>query len=145
MKHQIPDISSLTRTTLLLRVWPIGCCRRSGNKSTRHHKQTHRTVIWQDHGMAFMIHDKKKFIDTIMPMWFPGLKHASWVRQLSMFGFKRILRDGKDKYHESCIRDIPELATTMQKVKRNGNTRGSNTPDSSPFWAQTTSAARLCL
>jgi HSF-type DNA-binding len=99
----------------------------------------HTVVSWQDHGMAFMIHDRKKFIDTIMPLWFPRLKYVSWVRQLNLFGFKRVHADGKDKgamYQESFIRGMPELAATVQKVKHTGNTRGSDSLDSSALWEQ---------
>jgi HSF-type DNA-binding len=140
MKHQNTDLVLDTKNSS----FPCVVHRMLSVIETLKHQgstsELHKVVSWQDHGMAFMVHDKKKFIDTIMPMWFPRLKHASWVRQISLFGFKRIHAEGKDKgalYHESFTRGIPELATTMQKVKRNGNARGSNNPDSSPSWAQT--------
>ena len=79
-------------------------------------------ISWQDHGMAFKIHDRKKFIELIMPQWFCRLKYTSFVRQLNLFGFKRIHKDGADKgamYHEDFLRDMPELAAGIPKLKRN--------------------------
>ena len=86
-------------------------------------------ISWQDHGMAFKIHDRKKFIELIMPQWFCRLKYTSFVRQLNLFGFKRIHKDGADKgamYHEDFLRDMPELAVNIPKVKRNKNRMPEN-------------------
>lgn len=83
-------------------------------------------ISWQDHGMAFKIHDRKKFIELIMPQWFCRLKYTSFIRQLNLFGFKRIHKDGPDKgamYHEDFLRDMPELAVNIPKVQRNKNRR----------------------
>jgi len=37
---------------------------------------------WCDHGMAFKICDRRRFVDAVMPIWFMRLKHASFVRQV---------------------------------------------------------------
>jgi HSF-type DNA-binding len=84
-------------------------------------KQLRKIICWQGHGMAFKIHDRKKFIEKVMPRYFSRLKYASWVRQLNLYGFKRIQRDGDDKgalYHEKFLRGLPMLAATMTKVKK---------------------------
>lgn len=33
-------------------------------------------VSWQEHGKAFRVHDKKKFIDVVMPTWFSRIKYS---------------------------------------------------------------------
>ncbi|CAB9520618.1 stress transcription factor A-3 [Seminavis robusta] len=112
-------------------------------------KDTHKlskVVSWQPHGMAFLVHDKKKFAEIIMPKWFPRLKHASWIRQLSLFGFKRVHAEGDDKgamYHESFIRGMPELAAKIQKVKRKKNNEDAISPSSSGLSLNTASLAFL--
>ena len=56
-----------------------------------------QTIVgWQKQGAAFRVHDKKKFEDLIMPVWFVRLKYSSFVRQLSLFGFKKIHKETAD-------------------------------------------------
>jgi HSF-type DNA-binding len=50
-------------------------------------------VSWQKQGTAFRVHDKQKFEALIMPVWFIRLKYSSFVRQLSLYGFKKIHKD----------------------------------------------------
>lgn len=54
-------------------------------------------VSWQQHGRAFKIHNRKKFVDEIMPIWFSRIKCNTFFRQLSLYGFKRITSAGPDK------------------------------------------------
>ena len=54
-------------------------------------------VSWQPHGTSFKIHDRKKFISVVMPVWFIRIQYTSWIRQLNTFGFKKIHEDGPDK------------------------------------------------
>ena len=60
-------------------------------------KSLQEVVSWQEHGKAFRVHDKKKFIEVVMPTWFSRIKYSSWVRQLSSYGFQKIHADGVDK------------------------------------------------
>lgn len=79
-------------------------------------------ISWQGHGLAFKIHDRQKFINIVMPIWFCRLKYSSFVRQMNLFGFKRIQQEGSDKgamFHESFIRDEPEMAAAIEKLKKN--------------------------
>ncbi|CAB9529609.1 Heat stress transcription factor [Seminavis robusta] len=89
-------------------------------------------ISWQEHGMAFKIHDRKKLMDLVMPVWFPRLKYSSWVRQLNSYGFKRVINEGNDKscvYHEKFLRDMPEMAATIDRVPRK---KKSSTTESDP-------------
>lgn len=99
----------------------------------RTHTDLRETISWLGNGMAFKIHDRQKFIDIIMPIWFHRWKYSSLVRQLSQYGFKRVLTEGDDKgalYHESFIRDMPELAAGIEKANRKGKAQQQewNTP-----------------
>lgn len=60
-------------------------------------KKLQAVVSWQDHGRAFKVHDKKKFVSIVMPTWFVRIKYSSWIRQLSLFGFHKIHEEGPDK------------------------------------------------
>ena len=53
-------------------------------------KKLQRIVSWSDHGKAFKVHDRKKFVSIVLPTWFVRLKHSSWIRQLHLYGFKRV-------------------------------------------------------
>lgn len=81
-----------------------------------------KIISWQKHGMAFKIHDKNKFTNIVMPIYFSRLKYSSFIRQTNLFGFKRINSEGADKgcyFHESFVRDMPEMAATIDKNKKN--------------------------
>jgi HSF-type DNA-binding len=81
----------------------------------------HQIISWKEHGMAFKIHDRQKFMNLVMPVWFPRLKYTSWIRQLHCYGFKRIVAEGNDKscvYHEMFLRDMPELAARIERVPK---------------------------
>ncbi|CAB9505536.1 shock factor protein 4 [Seminavis robusta] len=83
-------------------------------------KRLRKIVRWLDHGMAFKVYDRKRFISIVMPTWFIRLKHTSWIRQLNLYGFDRI-QEGPDKgaiYHEKFLRGQPDLARGMEKPKR---------------------------
>ena len=56
-----------------------------------------KIVSWQPHGKAFKIHDRKKFVSVVMPVWFMRIKYTSWIRQLNTYGFKKVHEDGPDK------------------------------------------------
>ena len=59
-------------------------------------QKIHQIVSWLPHGQAFKIHDRNKFTNVVMPIWFMRLKYVSWVRQLNQYGFKTI-QDGPDR------------------------------------------------
>lgn len=98
-------------------------------------KSFKKIISWQRHGMAFKIHDRQKFIDKVMPRYFSRLKYSSWVRQLNLYGFKRIQMDGSDKgalYHENFIRGMPELSATIAKVKKSKQPPRANEVEKEP-------------
>ena len=91
----------------------------SRDSSMAHLKQI---ISWQQHGFAFKIHDRQKFVNIVMPIWFCRLKYSSFVRQMNLFGFKRIQQEGSDKgamFHESFVRGESEMAASIDKGKKN--------------------------
>ena len=51
-------------------------------------------VSWQPHGKCFLIHNEKKFCDSVLPKYFCRLKYTSLQRQLHFHGFKRLCKQG---------------------------------------------------
>jgi hypothetical protein len=94
-------------------------------------KSLEKIVSFLPHGRAWMIHDRKAFIDMIMPIFFFKQKFISFQRQLLLFGFQRITADGPDKgayYHQLFIRSCPELARQMTKAKKGGKSEPQSHP-----------------
>ena len=60
-------------------------------------------VSWSSSGMSFCIHDRDRFIDTIMPRYFPHQHHLkSFFRQLSLYGFQRVKKPQGSSPSSSC-------------------------------------------
>ena len=62
-------------------------------------------VSWNPHGRAFTIHKPVEFTNILIPKYYQMKNYASFLRQLNIYGFKCISRDGPDKgahYHVSA-------------------------------------------
>ena len=46
-------------------------------------------ISWLPHGHSFLIYDKKKFTETILPIYFKGTKYESFTRKLNRWGLTR--------------------------------------------------------
>jgi hypothetical protein len=69
-------------------------------------------------GRAFAIHQPRKFMEVIMPRYFGTTRMSSFQRQLQIYGFRRVVTEGRDKgsyYHEFFLKGQEELAL---KIKR---------------------------
>lgn len=53
-------------------------------------------VSWQPHGRAFLVHDQERFVKEIMTSHFRQTRFSSFQRQLSLYGFLRLTRQGPD-------------------------------------------------
>lgn len=76
-------------------------------------------VGWQAHGRAFMVRDKKRFTNEVLALYFKQSKFASFCRQLALYGFIRLRKNGPDKgayYHRLCIRGMPKLSAEIHRV-----------------------------
>ena len=92
-----------------------------------------KIVSWQPHGRAFLIRDYGLFVSIIMPRYFPKIKKiTSLQRQLNLYGFERLTREGPDEgayYHECFLRGRPELTAhrmVRNRVKGTGYKAASN-------------------
>eukprot|EP00985_Skeletonema_marinoi_P013599 scaffold6774_cov77-Skeletonema_marinoi.AAC.1 len=89
-----------------------------------------QAVTWLPHGRAFKIHDKVKFMNKVVPVFFNQTKIRSFNRQLYMWGFRRIGRgDEQVWFHDNFLRGKPEDMKHMVRTKIKGNTAVSNEED----------------
>lgn len=95
-------------------------------------------ISWQHHGRCFKVHDIKAFENEVLPHFFPQQrKYASFRRQLSIYGFKRLLKTGSDQngyYHEMFLRGKPYLCRLIPRVVKKQNAfDNSNLQDEPDF------------
>ena len=51
-------------------------------------------ISWANQGTSFVVYDRKKLIQTLLPMFFVGqTKYQSFERQLSLWAFERNVAD----------------------------------------------------
>jgi hypothetical protein len=75
-------------------------------------------VSFLPHGRAFVVHDKTRFLQEILPKYFNHGAWHSFTRQLSLYGFRRVVR-GSDHgayYHELFLRGHNGLCLHMRRV-----------------------------
>ena len=68
----------------------------------RHTEELAHIITWIQHGRSFIVRDQEAFRDEVMPRFFKPTLYKSFIRQLSLWGFKRITRgpDAGSYYHE---------------------------------------------
>jgi hypothetical protein len=78
-------------------------------------------ISWQNHSRSFVIHDNKK-LQAILPNYFNITKTSSFLRQLNIYGFSRIVHgpDAGGYYHERFLRGMRWLAQTITPFKVKG-------------------------
>lgn len=96
-------------------------------------------ISWQPHGRCFVVHNPKLFVEQVMPHYFSQSKLTSFQRQLNLYGFQRLTRDGRDSggyYHELFLRGKPFLCEQMTRTKVKGTGfKAASSPQSEPdFW-----------
>lgn len=72
-------------------------------------------IGWLPGGKAFMIYQKEKFSNNILPLFFKKTKYTSFTRKLSRWNFNRISNGPNIGafYHELFQRDSKHLCTKM--------------------------------
>lgn len=92
-------------------------------------------ITWLPQGRGFVIFDKKKLAEEVLPRHFQGTKYTSFTRRLRRWNFA-IQTDGHKRasyFHPSFIRGQPELCRTMvavqqiRKKRKSGNLPTSQT------------------
>ena len=92
-------------------------------------EQYSHLISWMPHGRAWKVINKELLTEEVIPKFFGQSKYASFNRQLSGWGFKRLQRVGPDfgcYYHECFLRGKPELTRLMRRVPRG---QGKATPN----------------
>ncbi|KAF6032467.1 HSF1 [Bugula neritina] len=86
-----------------------------------------KLISWDESGLSFHLHDQTAFAREILPKYFKHNNLASFVRQLNMYGFKKITaidqgslnpKDGMEFENSDFTRDEPEQ---MKFIKRKGS------------------------
>jgi SHAQKYF class myb-like DNA-binding protein len=86
-------------------------------------------ISWMPHGRAWKLHSRDLFQTEVAPKYFHQEKFASFSRQLTGWGFKRLTKQGPDfnsYYHQCFLRDRPDLVVLLKRVPNN---LGRSTPD----------------
>mmetsp|Transcript_19979 Transcript_19979/g.49713 ORF Transcript_19979/g.49713 Transcript_19979/m.49713 type:complete len:332 (+) Transcript_19979:60-1055(+) len=88
-------------------------------------------VSWVDGGEAFKVHDLKRFVDEIVPIYFKQSKYKSFQRQLYFYGFIRENSSGKQGHtpgsyrHPRFVRGQKTWCLSMapKKSKKRGSSK----------------------
>jgi len=87
-------------------------------------------ISWLSHGKSFIVYDKKKFVESILPRFFKESKFTSFTRKLNRWGFTRISRGVETGayQHEYFRRDEPNLCLKMRCQKKHETKKIDATP-----------------
>ena len=86
------------------------------------------------HGRAFKVHNKKKFVQVVMPKYFANNNWKSFRRQLNLYNFIRISDGGLDDgayYHKCLLKGRPDLLPLIVRTKIKGGASKNATTNSS--------------
>ena len=91
--------------------------------------QHERIISWQPHGLCFIVRERDEFVKDVMPRYFSQSKMPSFLRQLNLYGFRR-LETGLDKggyYHRLFMRGNSQLCDQITRGvgKTGGHVHGS--------------------
>ncbi|XP_075216525.1 heat shock factor isoform X2 [Lycorma delicatula] len=86
---------------------------------------TNDLILWSPSGTSFLIRDQARFCKELLPMYYKHNNMASFIRQLNMYGFHKIvsveagsakLEQDENEFHHPCfIRDHPYM---LEHIKR---------------------------
>jgi hypothetical protein len=73
-------------------------------------------ITWLPHGRAFTVLDPEALVKEILPTYFHQTKFLSFIRQLNLWGFRRLTRGvlGKAYYHELFLRGRPYMVLRVK-------------------------------
>lgn len=92
-------------------------------------------ITWLPHGRSFIVRDPEALTERVFPEFFKLKKYNSFIRQLSLWGFKRMTKgmNAKSYYHPLFLRGKAALVSrmTLTLIKGTGTKLKSN-PDAEP-------------
>lgn len=100
-------------------------------------EQHSHIISWMPHGRAWKVLNKDKFVDKVIPKYFGQSNYASFNRQLSGWGFKRLHQKGPDSgcyYHECFLRGHPRLTALMRRAPAGKGRATPNTDEEPDFY-----------
>lgn len=90
-------------------------------------------ISWSQNGQTFKVHDQTAFAKDILPKYYKHSNFSSFVRQVNMYGFRKIvdaqsgsLKHDKDEwefFHQSFQLNKPEL---LAEIKRKASNKESD-------------------
>eukprot|EP00980_Cylindrotheca_fusiformis_P002828 scaffold672_cov126-Cylindrotheca_fusiformis.AAC.29 len=75
-------------------------------------------VSWALGGLAFQVHDPKRFVPEVLSKYFKQTKYKSFLRQLSFYGFKRKGTADGCYGHRYFIRGNMEMCKNIKRAAR---------------------------
>jgi len=83
-------------------------------------KEFNDIICWLPHGRAWRVQQQEKLETEILPKFFQHKKAASFYRQVTGWGFHRVISgtDFNAYYHELFLRDAPDLCRKMKRPTR---------------------------
>jgi len=98
-------------------------------------KEYYSIITWLPHGRSFIVRDPEALTEKVFPEFFKLKKYNSFIRQLSLWGFKRMTKgmNAKSYYHPLFLRGKSALVSrmTLTLIKGTGTKLKSN-PDAEP-------------
>lgn len=81
-------------------------------------------ISWQPHGRSFLIKDKQRLEDEVLPLFFATGNYDSFRRSLNFWGFVQIRGvnspDFKSYYHKFFLRARMDLCSKLKRQKSGG-------------------------
>jgi len=76
-------------------------------------------VSWLPDGLHFKVHDSNAFMGQIVPQYFKQKSYKSFLRQLHIYGFKRILKGHLQGafHHPKFIKGNRQLTHDIDRIK----------------------------
>ncbi|XP_075678872.1 uncharacterized protein LOC113792776 isoform X2 [Dermatophagoides pteronyssinus] len=109
--------------TFILKLWKLVCDESSND-----------LICWNRNGRSFIIKDQGRFAKEILPLYFKHSNMASFIRQLNMYGFRKVsniehggLKSDGDEveffHHHFCLGQADQLELIKRKMSTNNNSK----------------------